>query len=688
CKSDRSQEDAQEPKVSVFKSKLKKSVTCSVPRIRSTVTGFFPVMRWLPKYKVRDYICGDVMSGLIVGIILVPQAIAYCLLAGVEPIYGLYTSFYANIIYFLMGTSRHVSVGIFSLMSLMVGQVVYKEMFLAGFDLSEDSQASGPDGFNGSNSMNLTAGHLHSVELMGLQCSKECYAISIATALTFMAGIYQVLMAVFRLGFVSVYLSAPMLDGFATGASFTILTVQVKYLLGLKIPRHQGYGTVIITWINVLANIHKTNLCDLITSVICISILVAGKEIQERYKDRLKIPLPTELVVVAGATLASHFGELNSHYGSSVSGHIPTGFIPPQVPNFSLMSHVALDALPLAVISFAFTVSLSEMFAKKNGYTVRANQEMLAIGFCNIIPSFFHCFTTSAALAKTMVKDSTGCQTQVSSLVSALVVLLILLFFAPFFYALQKCVLACIIIDVPAKWRDSKNDAIVWLVAMSATALISVELGLVIGVVFSMSCVIFKTQKPKVSLLGRVNDTDIYDDVDEYANLALPARVQVIRFQAPLYYANKDTFLKSIYKIVGVEPFLEMTKRKKAEKKAKEMSQRRAKASGDNNNGDVVIGLVQGELEFHTIVLDCSAMPFIDSTGMATFKVLVKEYKEIGVRVILASCNTSVIDTLQKGQFFGKNDEDMSSLLFPAVHAAVLHANSTCAAVRLEDSVV
>uniref|UniRef100_A0A3Q1JLP2 STAS domain-containing protein n=1 Tax=Anabas testudineus TaxID=64144 RepID=A0A3Q1JLP2_ANATE len=667
----------QEPKVSVFKSKLKKSVTCSVPRIRSTVTGFFPVMRWLPKYKVRDYICGDVMSGLIVGIILVPQAIAYCLLAGVEPIYGLYTSFYANIIYFLMGTSRHVSVGIFSLMSLMVGQVVYKEMFLAGFDLSEDSQASGPDGFNGSNSMNLTAGHLHSVELMGLQCSKECYAISIATALTFMAGIYQVLMAVFRLGFVSVYLSAPMLDGFATGASFTILTVQVKYLLGLKIPRHQGYGTVIITWINVLANIHKTNLCDLITSVICISILVAGKEIQERYKDRLKIPLPTELVVVAGATLASHFGELNSHYGSSVSGHIPTGFIPPQVPNFSLMSHVALDALPLAVISFAFTVSLSEMFAKKNGYTVRANQEMLAIGFCNIIPSFFHCFTTSAALAKTMVKDSTGCQTQVSSLVSALVVLLILLFFAPFFYALQKCVLACIIIDVPAKWRDSKNDAIVWLVAMSATALISVELGLVIGVVFSMSCVIFKTQKPKVSLLGRVNDTDIYDDVDEYANLALPARVQVIRFQAPLYYANKDTFLKSIYKIVGVEPFLEMTKRKKAEKKAKEMSQRRAKASGDNNNGDVVIGLVQGELEFHTIVLDCSAMPFIDSTGMATFKVLVKEYKEIGVRVILASCNTSVIDTLQKGQFFGKNDEDMSSLLFPAVHAAVLHANST-----------
>ncbi|XP_067430551.1 sulfate anion transporter 1 isoform X1 [Thunnus thynnus] len=690
-----------QPTVSVLKSKLKQSVTCSAPRVRSTLTGFFPVVRWLPKYKLREYVWGDVMSGVIVGIILVPQAIAYCLLAGVEPIYGLYTSFYANIIYFIMGTSRHVSVGIFSLMSLMVGQVVDREVFLAGFDLSEDVSASGPDVLNGSLGINLTEGKLHSVELMGLQCGKECYAISIAAAITFLAGIYQVMMALFQLGFVSVYLSSPMLDGFATGASFTILTVQAKYLLGLKIPRHQGYGTVVVTWFNIFANIQNTNFCDLITSTICISVLVAGKEIQERYKDRLKIPLPTELIVVAGSTLASHYGMLNSRYGSSVSGHIPTGFIPPQVPNFSLMSRVALDAIPLAVISFAFTVSLSEMFAKKNGYTVRPNQEMLAIGFCNIIPSFFHCFTTSAALAKTMVKDSTGCQTQVSSLISALVVLLVLLFFAPFFHALQKCVLACIIIvslrgalrkfmDIPAKWRASRNDAIVWLVAMSATALISVELGLLIGIVFSMICIIFKTQNPKVSLLGRANDTDLYEDMEEYKNLMPPPRVQVFRFQAPLYYANKESFLKSLYKTVGVEPFLEMTKRRKAEKKAKEMSAQQAKANGDKTNGEVVVGLVPRELDFHTIVLDCSAIPFIDSTGMATFKGLVNEYKEIGVSVLFASCNTSVIDTLQKGQFFGKNDKDMSSLLFHTVHAAVLHANSmpSTAESKSEDSMV
>ncbi|KAJ0057433.1 hypothetical protein NL108_006122 [Boleophthalmus pectinirostris] len=490
--------------ITLLKSKMKHGVDCSLPKVRSTLTGFFPVVRWLPKYKLKEYIWGDIMSGLIVGIILVPQAIAYCLLAGVDPIYGLYTSFYANIIYFLMGTSRHVSVGIFSLMSLMVGQVVDREVFQAGFDTSEDSKISKLNLLNGTLDINMTT---KTIELFGVEFEKESYAIMVATTLTCLAGIYQVLMAVFRLGFVSVYLSAPMLDGFATGASFTILTVQAKYLLGLKIPRHQGPGVVVVTWFNIFANIHKTNFCDLITSAICIFILVAGKELQDRYKDRLKMPLPTELVVVAAATLASHFGDLNSKYGSSVSGHIPTGFIPPKAPSLEIMPQIALDAIPLAVISFAFTVSLSEMMAKKHCYTVRPNQEMLAIGFCNIIPSFFHSFTTSAALAKTMVKDSTGCQTQVSSLISALVVLLVLLFFAPFFYSLQKCVLASIIIvslrgalrkfkDVPAKWRASREDAVVWLVAMAATALISVELGLLVGIVFSMTVVIYKTQKP------------------------------------------------------------------------------------------------------------------------------------------------------------------------------------------------
>lgn len=176
--------------------------------------------------------------------------------------------------------------------------------------------------------------------------------------------------------------------------------------------------------------------------------------------------------------------------------------------------------------------------------------------------------------------------------------------------------------------------------------------------------------------------------MEEYKNLTAPSRVKIFRFQAPLYFANKNSFLKSLYKAVGVEPFLELTKRKKAEKKEKDKSKKQAKTNGETTNFDVFVGLVQKELEFHTIVLDCSAIPFIDSTGMATFKTLVKEYEEIGVSVLLACCNTSVIDVLQKGEFFGKNNKDISSLLFYTVHAAVLHANRAAEEKKAEDSVV
>lgn len=149
-------------------------------------------------------------------------------------------------------------------------------------------------------------------------------------------------------------------------------------------------------------------------------------------------PIPFELFVVVVATLASHFGRFNAEYGSSVAGHIPTGFMPPQLPMWSLIPSVALDAFSIAVVGFAITVSLSEMFAKKHSYAVDANQEMYAIGFCNILPAFFRCFATSAALTKTLVKESTGCQSQVSGLVSGLLLLLVLLVIAPLFSSLQK----------------------------------------------------------------------------------------------------------------------------------------------------------------------------------------------------------------------------------------------------------
>ncbi|XP_054424163.1 sulfate transporter [Pteronotus mesoamericanus] len=649
--------------------KLRKACQCSPTKAKDMIFGFLPVLRWLPKYDLRKNILGDVMSGLIVGILLVPQSIAYSLLAGQEPIYGLYTSFFASLIYFLLGTSRHISVGIFGILCLMIGEVVDRELSRAGYGTAHSAPSLGMVS-NGSTSFDQTSDRL---------CDRSCYAITVGSTVTFMAGVYQVAMGFFQVGFVSVYLSDALLSGFVTGASFTILTSQAKYLLGLSLPRSSGMGSLITTWINIFRNIHKTNVCDLITSLLCLLVLLPTKELNERFKSKLKAPIPTELIVVVAATLASHFGKLNEKYNTSIAGHIPTGFMPPKAPDWNLIPSVATDAIAISIIGFAITVSLSEMFAKKHGYTVKANQEMYAIGFCNIIPSFFHCFSNSAALAKTLVKESTGCQTQLSGVVTALVLLLVLLVIAPLFYSLQKSVLGVITIvnlrgalckfkDLPKMWRVSRMDTVIWFVTMLSSALISTEIGLLIGVCFSMFCVILRTQKPKSSLLGLVEESDIFESMSAYKNLQAKPGIKIFRFIAPLYYINKECFKSALYKNTLNPILVKAAQKKAAKKKAKKET-----ATPSGSQDEVSVQLSHAPLELHTVVIDCSAIQFLDTAGIHTLKEVRRDYEAIGIQVLLAQCNPSVRDSLARGEYCQKEDEN----LFYSVHEAIAFAEES-----------
>ncbi|NXD39519.1 S26A2 protein, partial [Copsychus sechellarum] len=254
--------------------KAKKTCSCTPAKIKDCILGFFPILQWLPKYKLREDLLGDVMSGVIVGVLLVPQSIAYSLLAGLEPIYGLYTSFFSCIIYCIFGTSRHISVSIFGVVCLMVGQVVDREVERAGYELEPVLSALPGDS---NSSRNVTEP----------LCDKSCYAMAVAATMTFISGVYQVAMGFFQVGFVSVYLSDSLLSGFVTGASFTVLTSQVKYLLGLDIPRSGGVGSLVTTWINIFRSIHRTNICDLITSSLCFLVLIPAKELNEHFKSKL-----------------------------------------------------------------------------------------------------------------------------------------------------------------------------------------------------------------------------------------------------------------------------------------------------------------------------------------------------------------------------------------------------------------
>ncbi|XP_043982080.1 sulfate transporter [Gambusia affinis] len=673
----------------VVSDRVKKHCSCSPEKAKSKILSFFPILQWLPRYKLKDWILGDIMSGLIVGILLVPQSIAYSLLASQDPIYGLYTSFFSSIIYAILGSSRHISVGIFGVLCLLVGQVVDRELILAGY-LPESS-------FGSNNSDALLAGQGNS---SNVECDRSCYAITVGATVTFTAGIYQVLMGLFQVGFVSVYLSDSLLSGFATGASLTILTSQIKYLLGLKIPRPQGWFTLFKTWYSLFTNMAKTNICDLITSLVCLAVLIPAKELNDRFKSKLKAPIPFELFVVIIATLASHFGHFNSEYGSGVAGDIPTGFLPPQLPAWTLIPNVAVDAFSIAIVGFAITVSLSEMFAKKHGYTVDANQEMYAIGFCNILPSFFRCFTTSAALTKTLVKESTGCQTQMSGLVTAVILLLVLLVIAPLFYSLQRCVLAVIIVvnlrgalrkfrDFPRMWRINKIDALIWLITMATSALVNTELGLLVGVLVSAFFVLGRTQQAQVLELGCAASREHYENVSSYRGLQTHFGVAVFRYGAPIYYANQSLFKKSLYKCANLNPVKEKAQRLKFEKnKNQEDTEEEIpkRMSEDKQNKESVasssVTLMLGEKSSRSVrslVIDCSGILFLDTAGVNALKEVRKDYRELAVEVVLAQCNTSVLDSLERGGYYdSKKDGEVgkNNMIFYTIADAVSYVQN------------
>ncbi|XP_021402861.2 sulfate transporter [Lonchura striata] len=635
-----------------------------------------PVLVWLPRYSPRTQLLGDVVSGLLVGVVAIPQSISYSLLANQDPIYGIYTNFFCNIIYAAAATSRHASVGSFGVLCLMVGQSVTRQLQLAGYG---DSSAALGD--NSSSPRNGT-------EL----CDRSCYAITVALSLSFLVGLYQILLGVFQMGFVAVYLSEPLLGGFVAGSSLTIITSQMKYLLGLKIPRHEGVGSFILTWVDLFRHIHNTNICDLLTSLVALAIIVPVKELNERYKGRMKAPFPIELLVVIVATLVSHYFDFEQRYKAAVCGDIPTGFRKPTVPDISLFPSLALDALPIAVIGFAMTVSLAEIFGKKHGYAVSANQEMIAIGMCNLIPSFFYCFASSAALTKTLLKESTGSQTQVSGLVTSLVLLLVLLWISPLFYSLQTSILGVVTIvnlrgglrkfrDTPRMWQLSKLDTVVWWTTMLCSTLVTTEIGLLVGVCFALLCIIFRTQRPRATLLGKVSNREIYEDQAAYKQLSSIANVKIFRFECSLYYANKDYFKAVLYQKTGVNPVLLAASHPQPGAQASPEPGRSCWAPGfgclkqarrraEKPPGDAC----PPSTDMHTLILDCGAMQFIDTVGLSVLKETHHDYKEVGVQVLLANCNPSIRQRLREGGWAGQAGSAGGQLAFHSIHDAVQFA--------------
>uniref|UniRef100_H2ZI98 STAS domain-containing protein n=1 Tax=Ciona savignyi TaxID=51511 RepID=H2ZI98_CIOSA len=626
-----------------------------------------PITRWLPRYKIKKNLFGDIAGGITVGIVHLPQGMAYALLASLPAVTGLYVSFFPVLIYVIFGTSRHISIGTFAVISLMIGAVIDKVR--------------------------------HGGVIPGLSCQEtyDMRKIQVAVALSLAVGLIHVIMYIFRLGIITLYLSSHMVSGFTCGAAFHVMTSQIPKLFGLNIPRKSGPLALIYTYIDVFKNLYTTNVATLILSACCIILLVIGKEINLRFKKKLPFPLPWELVVVICSTIASYYGFLNLNYGVTIVGEIPTG-IQVTVPQTDDLGTVFVDAIPIAIVVFAIAVSLAQMFAVKHVYETDSNQELLAYGLANIFGAFFSCFPAATSLSRSSIWEETGGKTQITGVVSSAVILVILLWIGPLFQSLPEAALASIIIvnlkrmlmqfnQLPPLWRVSRLDATVWLVTWLAVVLLGVDLGLAVGAGYSLLTVVFRTQIGTGQTVVAVGDTGVFRSTKKFNGDDDDSSVLVFAFPGPIYYANHQRFKNQLALSLGFEPALEIHRRKKRkmkEERLQRLTHVNSAFSGDqpdhngaaasanitpsttdsephlspessdatpakmnsrgsmfkSPNGDVFInGLDTGDSLKH-VIIDMTSCSFVDNDTVKTFSSLYSDLRKLEIAMYLAACTS------------------------------------------------
>ncbi|XP_036285665.1 pendrin isoform X3 [Pipistrellus kuhlii] len=666
-----------------LRERLAQRCSCSRKRAVGVLKTLLPVLDWLPKYRVKEWLLSDIISGVSTGLVGTLQGMAYALLAAVPVGYGLYSAFFPILTYFIFGTSRHISVGPFPVVSLMVGSVV--------LSLAPDEKFLIP-------SSNGTISNATMID----NGARDAARILIASTLTLLVGIIQLVFGGLQIGFIVRYLADPLIGGFTTAAAFQVLVSQLKIILNVSTKNYNGVLSIIYTLVDTFQNIGSTNLADFIAGLLTIIICMAVKELNDRFKHKIPIPIPIEVIVTIIATAISYGANLEKNYNAGIVKSIPRGFLPPVLPPVNLFSEMLASSFSIAVVAYAIAVSVGKVYAIKYDYTIDGNQEFVAFGISNIFSGFFSCFVATTALSRTAVQESTGGKTQVAGIISAGVVMIAIVALGKLLEPLQKSVLAAVVIanlkgmfmqvcDVPRLWRQNKIDAVIWVFTCIMSIILGLDLGLLAGLIFGLLTVVLRIQFPSWSGLGSIPNTDIYKSTKDYKNVG---------FDAIRVYNKRLKALRKIQKLIkkgqlratkngiisgagssnnAFEPDEDIEDPEELDIPTKEIEIQ------VDWNSEIPVKVNVPKVPIHSLVLDCGAVSFLDVVGVRSLRVVVKEFQRIDVNVYFASLQDHVIEKLEKCGFFNDNRKD---IFFLTVHDAVLHVQNRVKSREIQDSIL
>ncbi len=460
-----------------------------------------PAMRWLPDYGAAD-LRADLTAGLTVSVMLVPQGMAYAVIAGLPPIYGLYAALVPPVAYAVLGTSRQLSIGPTAI-----------DMLIVAAGVGALAEAGTPR------------------------------YVGLAILLAAVAGVVQIGMGLSRFGFLSALLSRPVITGFTAAAALTIASSQLGNLLGLALPNSQ-YAYVSVR--AAVEHIEEVHLVSMALGLGSIALIVAGRRWREAFPAEL-------LAVVAGTLIVWSLGLAAE--GVAVVGRVPRGLPRFDVPILDTQAWRSLlpAAVTLALVQFMSVVSLGRVFARRHSYSIDANRELFALGAANVVGSFFRGLPVSGSFSRSAVNDRAGARTPLANVVVAVLIALTLLFLTPLLRYLPFPVLAGIIVvaaaglidvhEVHTLFQIRKREGFVALFTFICTLVIGIQEGLLLGMAASLVVVLQRMSRPHVAELGHVDGTRSFRDLGRF-QAAHPLRgLLILRVGASFAFTNA-AFLK------------------------------------------------------------------------------------------------------------------------------------------------
>lgn len=490
------------------------------------VETFVPMYRWLRTYDYKNDIVSDIISGLTVGLMVIPQSMSYAKLAGLPVIFGLYSSLVPIFIYSIFGSSRQLAIGPVALVSLLLK---------TGLEFALESS-----GKTFENTENY----------------EEIY-INMALQTSFLVGVAYIIMGVLRLGFITIFLSHAVVSGFTSAAAIIIGLSQLKYVFGYSISSTKTVHTLLI---NIFKDIDQFNWRSFLMGSFCLGVLLTIKKISQTYKKLKWMRAAGPLLVTVLAIVLQATVDLEDK-GIEIVGKIPRG-----LPKYTGDKAVSSDnfgslvvvVISIVIIGFMESIAISRQLASKNNYTVDPSTELIALGMASLFAGLFSGYPVAGSFSRSAVSNDTGSKSQISGLVTGTMVMMVLLFLTPVFELLALPTLASIVIsgvlslvDYQAAmylWRVHKFDFSVWITAFLGTLFVGVELGLGIAVGLSLLLVIFESAYPHTVELGRLPGTSEYRNIKQYKEAERYDGIVAVRIDSPLYFANTQTLRDKVFK--------------------------------------------------------------------------------------------------------------------------------------------